>query len=80
MKIFMPATGMASLYITYINKDTYLHYVTLQCLTLLLEKKYLQNANIFIDKLERQLISDAVMKPHCVAQMPAQKGYFSPKH
>ena len=29
-------------YTTYINKDTYLHYVTLQCLTLLLEKKNLQ--------------------------------------
>ena len=29
-------------YITYIKKDTYLHYVTLQCLTLLLKKTYLQ--------------------------------------
>ena len=29
-------------YITYINEDTYLHYVTLQSLTLLLKKKDLQ--------------------------------------
>ena len=56
-------TGMGII-LHYIHQLRYLHYVTLQCLTLLLEKKYLQNANIFIDKLERQLISDAVMKPH----------------
>ena len=33
-------------YTTYINKDTYLHYVTLQCLTLLLEKKKKKNLQI----------------------------------
>ena len=29
-------------YITYISKDSYIHYVTLQCLTLLLKEKDLQ--------------------------------------